>query len=294
MHTRRRARHQKRKRLWVARQEGSSNGAGTTRRCLDADVPVGVLLSGGVDSSLIAALAARHQPALHSFSVGFEEAGWSELRFARQVANHLGLEHHETFVRAKDVLNTLPDLVWHYGQPFGDASAVPTYLVSKLARGHVTVCLSGDGGDESFAGYWRAQSGVYAARYGALVPGTVRRRVVPFLARLLGSMGTRLAAMNQLSLGVPGAGFTNALSWHEFLEDVAGPALRPGLNHDRIGCRVGRSLKREHVTVLQQLLLDDLQVQLPDAYLTKVDVASMAASLKVRAPLLDFTVVETA
>lgn len=263
-------------------------------RCLDADVPVGVLLSGGVDSSLVAALAARHQPALHSFSVGFEEAGWSELRFARQVANHLGLEHHETFVRARDVLNTLPDLVWHYGQPFGDASAVPTYLVSKLAREHVTVCLSGDGGDESFAGYWRAQSGVYAARYGALVPGVIRKRVVPFLARLLGSAGTRLAAMNQLSLGIPGAGFTNALSWHELLGEAAGPALRPGLNHDRIGCRVGRSVEREHATVLQRLLLDDLQVQLPDAYLTKVDVASMAASLEVRAPLLDVSVLETA
>jgi asparagine synthase (glutamine-hydrolysing) len=147
----------------------------SVRRCLDADVPVGMFLSGGVDSSLVAALAARHCHGLHSFSVGFEESEWNELDYARKVASHLGLEHHETIVRPRDVLRILPDLVWHYGQPFGDASAVPTYMISRLAREHVKVCLSGDGGDESFGGYWRVQSGVYAARYGAMVPKLLRR-----------------------------------------------------------------------------------------------------------------------
>jgi asparagine synthase (glutamine-hydrolysing) len=266
----------------------------SVRRCLDADVPVGVFLSGGVDSSLVAALAACHHPGLHSFSVGFEEAAWSELDYARKVASHLGLEHHETIVRPRDVLRILPRLVWHYGQPFGDASAVPTYMVSGLARQHVKVCLSGDGGDESFAGYWRVQSGVYAARYGALVPKAVRRHVVPAIAGLLGPLGRRLAAMNTLSLAAPGAGYTNSQSWHDVLAEVAGPALRPGLDHDRVACRVGRALDRESATVVQRLLLDDFQVQLPDDYLTKVDVASMAASVEVRAPLLDVSVLETA
>lgn len=266
----------------------------SVRRCLDADVPVGVFLSGGVDSSLVAALAARHQPGLHSFSVGFEESAWSELEFARKVASHLGLEHHETIVRPKDVLKILPKLVWHYGQPFGDASAVPTYMVSRLARQHAKVCLSGDGGDESFAGYWRVQAGVYAARYGRLVPEGLRRHMIPALAGLLGSLGERLAAMNTLSLGAPGAGYTNSQSWHNMLDEVAGPALRPGLDHDRVGCRVGHALDRDRATVVQRLLFDDFQVQLPDAYLTKVDVASMAASLEVRAPLLDVSVLETA
>jgi len=266
----------------------------SVRRCLDADVPVGVFLSGGVDSSLVAALAARHHPGLHSFSVGFEESAWSELDFARKVAGHLGLVHHETIVRPKDVLKILPKLVWHYGQPFGDASAVPTYMVSRLARQHVKVCLSGDGGDESFAGYWRVQSGAYAARYGALVPDMVRRRVVPALAGLLGPLGRRLAAVNTLSLAAPGAGYTNSQSWHDMLAEVAGPTLQPGLNHDRVACRVGRALDREDATVVQRLLFDDFQVQLPDDYLTKVDVASMAASLEVRAPLLDVAVLETA
>ncbi len=266
----------------------------SVRRCLDADVPVGMFLSGGVDSSLIAALAVRHHPDLHSFSVGFQESAWSELEYAHKVARHLGLEHHETVVRPRDVLKILPRLVWHYGQPFGDASAVPTYMVSTLARQHVKVCLSGDGGDESFAGYWRVQSGVYSARYGAVVPKLVRQHVVPAIANWLGTLGRRLAAMNALSLATPGAGYTNSQSWHESLGEVAGPALRAGLDHDRVACRVGGALEREGATVVQRLLFDDFQVQLPDDYLTKVDVASMAASLEVRAPLLDVAVLEAA
>ena len=154
--------------------------------------------------------------------------------------------------------------------------------------------MSGDGGDESFGGYWRVQSGVYAARYGALVPQALRRYLVPPIAGLLGPMGRRVAAMNALSLAAPGAGYTNSQSWHGMLAELAGPALRPGLHHDRITCRVGRGLDRENTTVVQKLLFDDFQVQLPDQYLTKIDVASMAASLEVRAPLLDVSVLETA
>jgi asparagine synthase (glutamine-hydrolysing) len=280
--------------LSVAEREVERVIDDSVRRCLDADVPVGVFLSGGVDSSLVAALAARHHQGLRSFSVGFEESAWSELDYARRVARHLGLEHYEIIVHPTDVLKILPALVWHYGQPFGDASAVPSYIVSMLARQHVKVCLSGDGGDESFAGYWRVQSGVYAARYGALVPRLFRRNLVPPLAGLFGRIGGRVAAVNALSLAEPGAGYTNSQSWHEMLGEVAGPALRPGLDHDRITCRVGRGLDRENTTVVQKLLFDDFQVQLPDQYLTKVDVASMAASLEVRAPLLDVAVLETA
>jgi asparagine synthase (glutamine-hydrolysing) len=265
----------------------------SVHRCLDADVPVGVFLSGGVDSSIVAALAARHQPGIHSFCVGFTEAGWSELEFARLVSAHIGSQHHEAIVRPEDVLRVLPGLVWHHGQPFGDPSAVPTYVASCLAKRSVTVCLSGDGGDESFAGYWRVQAGVYAARYGTLVPESVRRRIVPRLATWLGTRGNRLAAMNKLSLVPAGSGYKNSESWLDMLDQAAGPALRDGLHHDLVACRAGRNPDRG-ATVLRCLLLDDFKVQLPDEYLAKVDVSSMAASLEVRSPFLDVAVVEAA
>lgn len=263
-------------------------------RCLDADVPVGVLLSGGVDSSLIAALAARHSPGLPAFSLGFAESSHSELPYASKVAEHLGLEHHTIQITEEDVMASLPHLVRQYGQPFGDSSCVPSYCVASLARRHVKVCLGGDGGDEAFGGYWRMQSGVYAMRYAACFPPGVRKHVIPVLAGRLGTAGRRLQAMNQLSLGPPGAAYTNSQSWYEILGEIAGPTLRPVVNEGISALRTGCGLARKDASVLQRILYDDFQVQLPDAYLTKVDVASMAASLEVRSPYLDQRVLESA
>jgi len=266
----------------------------SVERCLDADVPVGVFLSGGVDSSIVSAMAAHFQPGLPAFSLGFGERDFSELPYARRVAAHLKVPHHIVEIGISDLLGCLPHLVVQYGQPFGDASAVPSYLVSRLARQHVKVCLSGDGGDESFGGYWRVQAGVYSHRYGQLVPGILRRHLVPGLARQLGGLGRRLTAMNELSIAEPGVGYTNAASWHDRLGELAGPRLQPGLQHDRALCRNGEQCNREEASVVQRMLAGDFQVQLPDDYLTKVDIASMAASLEVRAPFLDQKVVEQA
>lgn len=263
-------------------------------RCLDADVPVGVFLSGGVDSSLVAALAARRRPELPAFSLGFAEAEHNELPYARRVAQHLGLTHHTVEITVDDVIDALPHLVRQYGQPFGDSSAVPSYCLARLAREQVTVCLGGDGGDESFGGYWRMQAGVYSARYGVVVPAPIRRHVVPPLARRLGGLGRRLEAMNSLSLQAPGAGYTNSQSWLDRMADVAGPALQDALTADLSALRVGGAADRPEASVVQRLLYDDFQVQLPDDYLTKVDVASMAASLEVRSPLLDQSLLEFA
>ncbi len=268
--------------------------ADSVERCLDADVPVGVFLSGGVDSSVIAALAARYRAGLNAFSLGFSEQEFSEIAFARKVADHVGLRLHVVEIGAKDVIDCLPHLVAQYGQPFGDASAVPSFLLARFAREEVKVCLSGDGGDESFGGYWRMQAGVYAARYGRLVPEGMRRHVVPRIAANLGGVGRRWDAMNQLSLATPGAGYTNSESWHDCLRDLAGPRLLAGLSHDRDACRNGEPQSGTEWSVLQRILGADLQVQMPDAYLTKVDVASMAASLEVRAPFLDRDVIEHA
>lgn len=263
-------------------------------RCLDADVPVGLFLSGGVDSSLVAALASRQRKGLPAFTIGFGEARFSEIPYAEQVARHLGLEHHTAVVTADEVVKWLPYLVEQYGQPFGDSSALPTYALARLARRHVTVCLCGDGGDESFAGYWRTQSNIYASRFAAAIPSPIRRHVVPGIARALGPLGRRLQAMNTLSLQPAGSGYTNSQSWYGCMAEIAGPALQQVLSQDLAELRAGRHEHRPSDTLMQRLLYDDFVTQLPDAYLTKVDVASMAASLEVRAPFLDQPVIETA
>jgi len=272
----------------------------SVRARLLADVPIGGFLSGGVDSSLVMAIAARHSPSIDTFSVGFEEEEFSELPHARRVAEHIGSTHHELIFQADAVLEILPELVWQYGQPFGDSSSIPTHLVSRLARDTVKVCLSGDGGDESFAGYWRPASLAYAALFGRFVPESLRRSAVPKLADLIEliggrSLSTRLSNMNSLSLAAPGAGYTNSYSWFNYRDALLGGAFEgASANHDVVACRAGRPLSGDNASVLQQALYDDFQVQLADDYLVKVDVASMAASLEVRPPMLDHSFVEAA
>lgn len=272
----------------------------SVRARLVADVRVGAFLSGGVDSSLVVALAAKHHPAISTFAVGYQEREFSELPHARRVADAVGSTHHELVLREDDLMDVVPELVWQYGQPFGDSSAIPTHLVSRFARQEVKVALSGDGGDESFAGYWRAASAWYAGVYGRAVPEPLRRAAVPGAARALaaaglGRVGSRLAAMNRLSLAGPGGAYANAESWFDSLGETLPAAMAAGCaGHDPAACRAGKPWDGGKATVLQQVLYDDFQVQLPDAYLTKVDVASMAASLEVRTPFLAREVLETA
>jgi asparagine synthase (glutamine-hydrolysing) len=267
---------------------------------LIADVPVGGFLSGGVDSSLVMALAARHSSAIDTFSIGFEEADFSELPHARRVAETIGSTHHELIVNEDDLLALVPSLVWHYGQPFGDSSAIPTHLVSRFTRDRVKVALSGDGGDESFAGYWRAEANWYASQYARVLPKAVRERAVPVLCSAMRSAGlggpaARLGALNHLSLGPAGTSFTDSLSWFNRRDEILGPEFRSALDtHDPAICRTGSTWPGGTSTLLQQVLYDDFQSLLPDDYLVKVDVASMAASLEVRPPFLDHRFVETA
>lgn len=284
-----------RKRWSTCLQEVESALNESVVKTLDADVPVGVFLSGGVDSSLVAAMAARHRPQLKAFSLGYAEARYSELPFAEKVARHIAIDHHSIILSVDEVIASLPHLVEQYGQPFGDASAVPTYHVSKFAREYVKVCLSGDGGDELFGGYWRLQAGVYAYCYGQVVPRCLRQNIVPWIASRAGRYGFRLSAMNSLSLARPGGGYTNSESWFNCLARVAGPRLKDVMDQRRLSeLRVGKAVDRPEASIVQRLLYDDIQIQFPDALLTKVDVASMAASLEVRAPFLDRHLMELA
>ncbi|HQZ82447.1 MAG TPA: asparagine synthase (glutamine-hydrolyzing), partial [Pyrinomonadaceae bacterium] len=136
-----------------------------TKLRMISEVPLGAFLSGGVDSSTVVALMAEESSTpVKTFSIGFEEQDFSELKYAKRVAEHVGAEHHEFIVRP-DALEVLPTLVEHYGEPYADSSALPTFYVSRETRKHVTVALNGDGGDESFAGYERYMAMQFAEAY---------------------------------------------------------------------------------------------------------------------------------
>lgn len=252
---------------------------------LVADVPFGAFLSGGLDSSVVCALMTRHlsQP-LKTFSIGFDEAAFNELPDARRVAQHLGTEHHELIVKP-DAAQLLETLVHHLDEPFGDSSAIPTYLVSQLAARHVKMALSGDGGDELFAGYSRYQ------RYATLQ--RIRRAglgMAPAALQLAGKLlpgahGRRLAAIGQ-RLDLP---------WPDDYLALVGLASRNDLRlifGERARTNPSGSVRQRFVRPdihlrMERILSGDMDSYLVDDILTKVDRTSMANSLEARAPLLD-------
>ncbi len=258
---------------------------------LISDVPFGVFLSGGVDSSLVASEMSRLlKHPVQAFSIGFREREHSELPYAEEVARRCGIELRTEVVR-EDMLSILPDLVAHYGEPFGDSSAVPTWYVSRLARRHVPMVLSGDGGDEGFAGYdnyarWMDASPLRRAR--ASVRDAAPRAALYWLRQAAGQYAAR-GTLNRLA------------EWQEnnlYFGEEARRSLWRG-EYERLvgrGCeafeeadRRARGLSR--LSYAQYL---DYQTYLPCDILTKVDVASMYHGLEVRTPLIDLRVVELA
>ncbi|HEV7372063.1 asparagine synthase (glutamine-hydrolyzing) [Arenibaculum sp.] len=275
-------------------------------RQLVADVPVGTFLSGGVDSSVVVALAqARSTRPLRTFTMGFHDAAFDEAGHARAVARAIGTEHTEFYVTAEDARAVIPALPTIWDEPFADSSQIPTFLVSRLARSHVTVALSGDGGDELFGGYRRhflAQC--FWPHLGAL-PLPARRGAARIL-RLLAS--ATLAASN----AVPGAGrlrrrVDDAQKIAEAICTAGGADLHRSLVSlwaDPAAVVIGGrepdggpdSWDRDAIPGgdVGNMMLRDLSTYLPDDILTKVDRASMAVSLETRAPMLDHSVVEFA
>ena len=283
----------------------------SVRAQLVADVPVGAFLSGGIDSSLITALAQRESAApVRTFTIGFQDEKFDESRYARAVARHLGTDHTELILSEAETLATVPRLHEVYDEPFADVSQIPTLLVSKLARSKVTVCLSGDGGDELFAGYTRYHWGFAAQKTLERLPRAVKqlaaacvgaapvgfwnlaaRVAAPLLpARLqapefepkLRTVGAMLAAPT------PQAFYLTQMSlWHAPARVVSG-ALEPTTAYTDPASWLG-----EQHPVARLMYLDHL-TYLPDDILVKVDRASMAESLELRAPFLDHRVVELA
>ena len=269
-----------------------------------ADVPVGAFLSGGIDSSTVVALMQRVGAPVRTFTVGFADSGFDEAHHAQAVAAHLGTDHTRVDLGADEAQAVIPDLATIYDEPFADSSQIATVLISRVARQDVTVCLSGDGGDELFGGYnrHRAVPRMYhrfgrlprpmrrgAGRLAGAVPAATWDRAAELVParrrpRLAGNKMTKVAGA--LTTDGPLAMYKQVVShWHDPLAVVVG--ARP---HDPLG---GLSLDADG-DLTAQLMRLDAATYLPGDILTKVDRASMSASLEVRVPLLDRALVEFA
>jgi asparagine synthase (glutamine-hydrolysing) len=270
------------------------------RMRLIADVPIGAFLSGGVDSSTVVALmSAESGHRVKTFSIGFEDAEFNELAFARTVAERYDTDHHEFIVRA-DAADVLPRLVHYYGEPFADSSALPTYYVSKMARASVTVALSGDGGDETFAGYENYRAVAKWNRYDG-VPFPIRRAVAQGATAVL----DRLPYMNSTSRAARGARmwagpvperFRLQTAIFKPLEKQAAytPEFRAALDAHPLKPNVVDLGWDDDMDAVDWMMRHDQHFYLPDCLMVKTDIASMAHGLEVRCPLLDHTLVEFA
>jgi asparagine synthase (glutamine-hydrolysing) len=276
-----------------------------------SDVPLGAFLSGGVDSSAVVALMqTQSQRPVKTFTIGFHEEGYNEAIYAKRVAEHLGTDHTELYLTSQDSLDVIPLLPTMYDEPFSDSSQIPTYLVSKLARGSVAVSLSGDGGDELFGGYnryaltkkfWnlvgplpRPIRTLAASVLRAAPPDridTAFRILRPLLPKSLhyGTPGNKAHKLADfLLLDGPQAVYYRALSHSKNPSEIVLDSSEPSTIRECIA-ELSANMRIEEV-----MMLTDLLQYLPDDILTKVDRASMAVSLEARVPLLDHRVVEFA
>lgn len=274
------------------------------RQRMISDVPLGAFLSGGIDSTLVVAEMQRHSSGpVKTFTIGFEDQAFDEATQASLVAKHLGTEHTELRLSPQHMLEVVPELARIYDEPFGDSSQVPTYLVSKLARQHVTVALSGDGGDELFGGYnrhvWLPRISAFLAGCPRPIVGLLRKAFSSQQFRVfLGSLSRRGILpvrqvedkLDKLQLLLEG-GSVEALyrsvisDWKEVEKLTNG--LTSGCIDEFLG--IDETLSR-----FQRLCLADIGLYLPDDILTKVDRASMAVSLEARSPFLDHRLAEQA
>ncbi|MGI8596949.1 MAG: asparagine synthase (glutamine-hydrolyzing) [Thermoleophilaceae bacterium] len=273
-----------------------------TRLRLRSDVPLGAFLSGGVDSSAVVAAMVRESSArVKTFSIGFDVGAYDETAQAREVSRLLDTDHHELRVEAR-ALDVLPTLVWQYGEPFADPSAIPSLYLAEMTRRHVKVALNGDGGDENFAGYERYHAYQVAHRLG-WVPDSAARLGVRGLDRT--GIAQRLAParrlrwlLNALSTEPYERIVTNSLFLEPERSELYTPELRESLDREpeRPAASVLRDayLSSDAETSVERYLDVDVQTYLAGALLVKVDIATMTHSLEVRSPLLDHRFMETA
>lgn len=267
-----------------------------------SDVPLGAFLSGGIDSSTVVALM-QHQShcPVKTFSIGFNEKGYNEADHAKLIAAHLGTEHHELYLSSYEAMEIIPNLSQWYDEPFADSSQIPTYLVSKLAREHVTVSLSGDGGDELFAGYTRYVLGNKMYSPISKMPYFMRKQLAKGIRCLSPSAWDRAAHFIPKKfcpshLGDKAHKFSSMLedSGDAFYQSIVSIWNDPqALVQGGVESYVWASAEQA-LSYVEKMQFTDMSVYLPDDILTKVDRASMAVSLEARVPILDHRVIEFA
>ena len=270
-----------------------------TRRRMIADVEIGAFLSGGIDSSaVVAAMSEASRDPVRTFSIGFEHEDFDELPHARRIAELFGTEHEEFVVRA-DAIGTVPRIVRQFGEPFADASAIPSFQLAELTRRHVTVALNGDGGDEAFGGYTRYVANRLAGRLDRL-PAGVKRAAAAAGERLGGGEVTSTAnRAGRLLRGLatdPADRYRRYVSWFDetqraalYTESFAASCRRGGDDLLRVAWE--QTSGRD---VLDKMLEVDTATYLPGDLITKIDIATMAHALEARSPLLDHELLEFA
>ena len=267
-----------------------------------SDVPIGALLSGGVDSSVVVAIMSQLATGpVETFSIGFADQRFNETQYARMVAEQYGTKHHELIVEP-NAIEVLPKLIRHYGEPYSDSSAIPSYYVSKMTRQHVTVALNGDGGDESFAGYDRYLGSGMADRYRQL-PAVLRKRLIePILSLVPDSLprnnrmrqAKRFVSVAAQSTGSRYSRWVNvfpqsdrhAMYSPEFAEQISAYRAEDWF------LQVFADAQKRCPDPVDALLAMDVESYLPYDLLVKMDIASMANSLEMRSPFLDQDVME--
>jgi asparagine synthase (glutamine-hydrolysing) len=269
---------------------------------LMSEVPLGAFLSGGIDSSAVVALMSQESSdPVKTFSIGFEEQDFSELHHARRVAEHVGADHHEFIVRP-DALEVLPLLVQHYGEPYADSSAIPTYYVARETRKHVTVALNGDGGDESFAGYERYAAMRLAETYHR-IPAALRDSFVQRAVGFIPSSSTKRSRLRDVQRFLQAASLPKVqryLKWVSVFDTAAKENLySDDFRHETQSIRAADLLspwfqRANGAGIVDAALLADINTYLPNDLLVKVDIATMAVSLEARSPFLDHHLIEFA
>jgi len=267
---------------------------------LISDVPLGAFLSGGMDSSLIVGMMAKLSgKPIKTFSIGFEEREFDELSYARMVSNYFATEHHE-FIVKPNAIEILPKLVWHYNEPFADSSAIPTYYVANLTKDFVKVVLTGDAGDENFAGYPRYLRSKWVASF-TRIPEKLRRDLLPYFLRVFSSFRWREKTLNRLADFMESLSTDQTKNYAEQIKifsakektDIYTDDFRKQVEENNpLDFLISKFQESGTEDPLEQLLYVDMNSYLPEDLLVKMDIATMANSLEARVPFLDHKFIE--